>query len=178
MRKIVFLSSLLLASLACMPTLAQDNSSPQPASNAPEPPIHFYRVNLVVQEVDSNGKPTNSRTYATTVSTDKFRSGTIRAGSKVPIPSDRNGNFTYIDIGNNFDMRDVREFNRNLSINVKAEISSYTPSENAASQIVIRHNQWEAPVLIPIGKPTVIFSSDSLESKGAIQVIATVTPIP
>jgi hypothetical protein len=34
---------------------------------------------------------------------------------------------------------------------------------------------WDAPVLIPIGKPTVVFSSDALESKGGMQLVVTAT---
>ena len=34
-----------------------------------------------------------------------------------------------------------------------------------------------AIVLIPIGKATVVFTSDSLDSKGSMQVVATVTPL-
>jgi hypothetical protein len=40
---------------------------------------------------------------------------------------------------------------------------------------VIRQNSWQASVLIPVGKPTVVFSSDALENKGGMQVSMTAT---
>jgi hypothetical protein len=40
---------------------------------------------------------------------------------------------------------------------------------------VIRQNTWVGPVVIPVGKPTVVFSSDALESKGGMQVSVTAT---
>jgi hypothetical protein len=179
MRKMMLVFSLFLASLTCVHAFAQDNQSPQPASNVPEPPVHFYHLTLTVQDVDSSGKPINSRAYASTISTDPQHVGSdsIRTSSRMPVKT-TGDQFTYIDIGINFDVRNVHELNRQLSLQVKADISSFATMENANIAPIVRHNQWEAPVLIPIGKPTVIFSSDALDGKNAMQVVATVTPIP
>jgi hypothetical protein len=177
MRKLILAACILLAAFACpVIAAAQDDQKPKDEAK-PAEPIHFYHLTLVVQDVDANGKPINSRSYATNVNTDRYSVGSIRTGSKVAIPTDKSGQLAYIDIGINFDIRRVQEIDRQLSLQLKAEISSNTPADNSALAPVIRHNQWEAPVLIPIGKPTVIFSSDSLDSKGAMQVVATVTPI-
>jgi hypothetical protein len=32
-------------------------------------------------------------------------------------------------------------------------------------------------VLIPIGKPSVVFTSDSLDNKGSMQLVVTATPL-
>ncbi len=42
---------------------------------------------------------------------------------------------------------------------------------------VIRQNVWDSTVLVPIGKPTVVFSSDDLDSKGKMQVEVTATRV-
>jgi hypothetical protein len=39
----------------------------------------------------------------------------------------------------------------------------------------MRQNKWEAVVLIPIGKSTVVFSSDDLDNKGSMQMLVTAT---
>lgn len=173
MRKSILAACILLTTFA-IPAISLAQDKPAEAAK-PTEPIRYYRLTLIVQDVDSNNKPINSRSYVTTINTDRSFRGSIRTGSRVPVPGP--GGITYLDIGINFDVRDVQEVNRDLSLSVKAEISSYTPTEGSAIPPVIRHNQWEAPVLIPIGKPTVIFSSDSLESKNAMQVVAIVTPI-
>jgi hypothetical protein len=175
MRKSILAACILLSAFA-VPAISFAQDKPAEAAK-PVEPTHYYRLTLIVQDIDSNNKPINSRSYVTTITTDRSFRGSIRTGSKVPIPTDHNGGITYIDIGINFDVRDVLELNRNLSLNVKAQIMSYAPNENPALAPIIRQNQWEAPVLIPIGKPTVIFSSDSLESKNAMQVVAIVAPI-
>ncbi|MDE3062329.1 MAG: hypothetical protein KGJ51_04650, partial [Acidobacteriota bacterium] len=58
------------------------------------------------------------------------------------------------------------------------EISSIADSLDARiQQPIIRQNRWRAPVLVPLGKPTVVFKSDSLDSKGSLQVTVTATPL-
>lgn len=175
MRKSILATCILLTAFA-IPAISRAQDKPAEAAKVIEPD-RYYRLTLIVQDVDANNKPINSRSYVTTINTDRSFRGSIRTGSKVAIPGMEKGSIAYIDIGINFDVRDVREINRDLSLSVKAEITSYTPPANSDLAPVIRHNQWEAPVLIPIGKPTVIFSSDSLESKNAMQVVAIVTPI-
>ena len=190
MRKSILAACILFAAFA-VPAISFAQDQDKQAESAA--PVHFYRLTLTVQEVDSAGKPTNSRSYATTVNTDNKNpfSNSIRTNSRLPVAtgtvssgekaSTQNVQFTYIDIGTNFDVKDVKELGRQLSLHVKADISSNggdIPLGNTNYQEpIIRHNQWESPVLIPIGKPTVIFSSDALESKNAMQVVATVTPI-
>jgi hypothetical protein len=180
MRKSILAACILLTALAGpVISFAQDDQKPAEAAKpaAPAEQVRFYRLTLIVQEVDSNNKPINSRSYVTTISTDKNFRGSIRTGSKVAIPTGTTGVFTYIDMGINFDIRDAREFSHQLALQVKAEIMSNTPNQNSTSAPIIRNNQWEGPVIVPIGKPSVIFSSDSLENKNAMQVVAIVTPI-
>ncbi len=62
--------------------------------------------------------------------------------------------------------------------NLVADVSSVATTNDASlHQPVIRQNKWQASVLIPIGKATVVFTSDSLDSKGSMQVVVTATPL-
>jgi hypothetical protein len=180
MRKMILFTSLLFASLFSVPAIAQDNQSPQPADKTPTP-AHYFHLTFAVQELGTDGKPINSRSYATTVSTDR-RDASIRTTSQVPVLSGPIGSnstqYTFVDVGINFDIREVSELGHQLSLHVKAEVNSYLPPEKPADIAAVRrHNQWESSLLVPIGKPTTIFTSDSLDGKGAMQVTATVTPI-
>lgn len=179
MRKTIFVLCVLLAASAYTPALrAQDNNTQSTAKPA-EPP-HFYHLKLVVQELDADGKITNSRSYFTTVSTDKYSHNSIRTTSRVPVPAGAGGGYRYEDVGINFDVHGVHEYGRQLSLDIQAVVDGYVsvPAGSAVQGPVLRHNQWEAPVLIPIDKPAVIFTSDSPDSKGVMQVVATATPIP
>ena len=200
MRKITTLCCLLLLIPSCaLRARAQDTAKPPEAAKAPEPPGRYYHLEFVIQELGTDGKPTNSRTYSTIVTTDRSdRSesrSTIRTGSRVPIitgalhgttgDSKLEFQYQYLDVGVNIDTQDAREIGGQLAVYLKAEISSLAapaPSSSAitsanelANDPVIRQNSWQASVVIPIGKPTVVFSSDALESKGGMQLVVTAT---
>jgi hypothetical protein len=42
---------------------------------------------------------------------------------------------------------------------------------------VTRQNQWRSAVVIPVKKPTVVFSSDDVSSKRQLQLELTATPV-
>ena len=166
--------------------LAQEADKAQDAAKTPEPPAHFYRLEFVVQETSSDGKPTNSRTYSGSVSTSRTDRGfSMRTGSRVPIatgPSDNKNTptqFQYIDVGVSIDAHDARENGDRLALSLNADVSSLagTQNVNGSNEPVVRQNKWQASVLIPIGKPTVVFTSDVLDNKGGMQLVLTATPV-
>jgi hypothetical protein len=170
-------------------TLAQESTPAPEPTKAPQTPGHFYHIDFVVQELGADGKPVNIRSYAATVSTDPRDHGTsIRTGSRIPVatgsyPSGSpqalvNTQFQYVDVGVNIDARNAHEIGRQLSLDLVADVSSIGATNDASlHQPVIRQNKWQASVLIPIGKATVVFTSDSLDSKGSMQIVATATAL-
>lgn len=189
MRRIPLILSLLLWTLTLpLASRAQDADKPAESAKSAEATPSFYHLVFVVQEVDAGGKPVNSRTYTTTVSTDKHFWGQIRTGSRIPIAtgasssSDAKGSdytqIQYIDVGVNFDLGRVIEVGRQLSLDLTADVSSLADTiDSTTHRPVIRQNKWRASVIIPIGKATTIFSSDELDSKGSLQVTVTATPL-
>lgn len=189
MRKIPLIFCFLVLVSFGHTVFGQDSANAQEQAKASEAPAHFYHLDFVVQEMGADGKPTNSRTYTSTVSTGPHDRGTsIRTGSRIPVPTGAsssaanevlvNTQFQYVDVGVNIDARNARDMGRQLSIDLVADVSSVAPTADARiHQPVIRQNKWQAIVLIPIGKSTVVFTSDSLDSKGSMQVVATVTPL-
>jgi hypothetical protein len=150
----------------------------------------------VIQELGADGKPTNSRTYSIIVGTDRHQQfSAIRTGSRVPIVTGAlhgptgeateaklEYQYQYIDVGVNIDTQNIREVGHQLAIDLKAEISALAGSApSTASGLindpVIRQNSWQASVLIPIGKPTVVFSSDALDNKGGMHFVVTANPL-
>jgi hypothetical protein len=192
----ILCSLLLLTPAFALSARAQDTAKPPETAKAPEPPGHYYHLEFVIQELGSDGKPTNSRTYSTIVSTDRTEhTSAIRTGSRIPIitgalhGTSGDGKlefqYQYLDVGVNIDTQNVHEIGNQLAVYLKAEISSLaapaSPAPATGSELandpVIRQNSWFAPVVIPIGKATVVFSSDALESKGGMQLVVTVTPV-
>jgi hypothetical protein len=166
--------------------LAQDAPKTQEIAKAPEASAHYYRLDFVVEELGADAKPINSRSYSGTASTD-HNDGivSVRTGSRIPVVSGSSSgatnetNVQYIDVGVNIDAREVREVGDMLAIRLNAEISSLASPAGASepSTPIIRQTRWQAPVLIPIRKPTTVFTSDDLDSKGAMQLVVTATPL-
>lgn len=184
MRKFTLICSLLLGSLIPVGQVcAQDAQKADEASRSSGPAAHFYRVTFVVEEIGANEKPANSRTYTTTISTDPHFRGSIRTGSRIPVPTGPAGNsntqFQYVDTGIDFDMTSVVEIDHQLSLNLSADISSVADTKDPnLHEPVIRQNRWSAAVLIPIGKASTVFTSDSLDSPTNLRVSMTATPLP
>ena len=185
MRKLVLICTLLLGTLAPAGLVrAQDNAKPEEAIHSSDAALHFYRLTFLVEEVGANQKPINSRTYTTTVNTNPHFKGQIRTGSRIPVPTGPAGapgptQFQYVDTGINFDISAIAEIDRQLSLNLSAMISSVADTNDPALRVpVIRENRWSAAVLIPIGKPSLVFTSDALDSPGSLRVTMTATPLP
>jgi hypothetical protein len=190
MLKTSLICSLFLVALG-LPQASRAQDEPKPAAAEKVQPAapNFYHLVFVVEERGADNKVINSRTYTTTVDTDSRNPNvSIRTGSKVPIATGTysagesqalvNTQFQYIDVGVDFDIRNVIEVHNELALQLTAAISSMAETvDQHLHQPVIRQNKWEAPVLIPIGKPTVVFTSDSLDSKGSMQVMVTATPL-
>jgi hypothetical protein len=164
--------------------LAQESAKAADAARAPEAPAHYYHLEFVVQELGADGKPVNSRTYSSTASTDRSDlNASIRTGSRVPVAvGTANGapnTFQYMDVGINIDVRNTHEVNGKLAISLVADVSSLaTPTGlSQPSNPVVRNNRWQAPVLVPLNKPTVVFTSDALDTKGNMQLVVTATPM-
>ena len=62
-------------------------------------------------------------------------------------------------------------------LDITANVSSVDENDPTLHEPIIRQNQWLAVVLIPIGKPTVVCASDTLDSKGSMQLVVTATPV-
>jgi hypothetical protein len=184
---------LALAPVCLSVSSAQDPSKSQDAAKASDsakPPVHYYHLEFVFKELDAAGSPVNSRSYGMTVNTDPHGGqATIVSGSKSPIATGTyhtgadgdkmETQFQYLDIGIKIQARDVHETENQLTFNLKAEVSSLSgvPSAVAPADPIVRQNVCDAPVLIPIGKPTAVFKSDSLESKGSLELLVTATPL-
>jgi len=144
--------------------------------------LKFYKLDFVVKELDG-GKVLNSRSYSAIVSTKPGTSCHIRTNSRLLMPTSSDGTqFGAYDPGVNIDCGNVMDRQNDLSITVTAEVRSVSQdisaSSVAARQPVTRENKWDSTVVIPLKKPTVVFSSDDPTSKHQMQLELTATPIP
>ncbi|MGB9031477.1 MAG: sigma factor, partial [Acidobacteriaceae bacterium] len=85
-----------------------------------------------------------SRSYVETVSTQYDHPQQIRTGARIPVVN--GSSWQYMDVGVDFDVFSPKENGDKLAFNLTAD------------------------VVIPIGKATVVYSADDLDSKGKMQV--------
>jgi hypothetical protein len=145
----------------------------------------YYRLDIVVKELDG-AKVINSRAHALTVEANSRNSAQVRGGSKVPMATTTvsgtgagvSKQFNFYDIGINIDCREARELPGQLALYVNAEISSLVAAqEQGDTPPVVRQTRWSSPVVVPVKKPTTVFSSDDLAGSRKMQLEITATPI-
>lgn len=190
MRRTTVLCCLLAASFMAaqrMPAQESGEAAKSPESAKPaEPPSHFYHLELVIEQVDADGKPTNNRSYSTIVSTARADNGVnteIRTGAKVPLITGggKEGAFTqyqYQDVGVKIDARNPRDFAGKLTLYLAATVTSVADGKEPSglnTPPILGDNQWQGQVLIPIGKATTVFTSDDVHSKGSMRMVVTAT---
>ncbi len=143
----------------------------------------FYRMDFTAKELEG-GKVSNSRSYSMLVS--NTTRGSLRVGSRLPIQMGGQvggmvtTNIQYYDLGVNIDCKLIREMGNQLALELSTEISSVAQSDASNSSNlppVVRQNKWSSNVVVPIGKATVIFSSDDPGSKRTMQIEVTATPL-
>jgi hypothetical protein len=182
-----WLMAIVLTACAVSPAHGQVTTTQQTvesaSTKAPFVP-HYYHLVFVVKEMEG-GKVINSREYGMSIGTlENFMNNnqrSIRTGTKVPVESEQ-GKATYIDVGVNIDCRSVMEVGGRLAMDVSADISSIgSPkmegSGGARGMPMILANRWNSQVLVVLGKPTVLFSSDEVTSKRTLKLELTATEI-
>jgi hypothetical protein len=81
-----------------------------------------------------------------------------------------------MEVGVNLDCRNVRDLQSRLVLVVSADISRAGGEPTTPGQL-IHNTKWSSGVVVPIGKPTVIFASDDPTTKLQLQLELTATPI-
>jgi hypothetical protein len=134
----------------------------------------FYKLDFVVKEVEG-AKVLNARSYSMVASTDKSaQTASIRSGTKVPYTTG-GGQFNYAEVGVNIDCRSVQELAGELSMFISVDVSSTL--EQASANPIIRQNKWNSNIVIPLRKPTTVFTSDDATTKRQMQLEVTATPV-
>jgi hypothetical protein len=164
----------LLAAAMTAASFAQGEEAKKPA---PPSETSFFRLDLTVKELDG-GKTVNSREYFMIVATG-HNNNSLRTGTKVPYgPEDKR---SYQNVGLNLDCREIAvTASGGLSMALTADVSSVAEGDlksASAGLPVLRNSMWSSTVLVPIGRPTVVFSSDDLASKRRMQLEVTASAV-
>ncbi len=140
-----------------------------------------YKLDFTVSEMEE-GKKINTRQYAM-----NSRSGDaneIKIGTRVPVETNRQGEFQYLDVGTNIwcrlkDAADVASLGSNVLLNVKADITNFAMPEQQGQRVqpVIRQLRIEASTIGVPGKSLLVGTVDDPNSKRQFQLEVTVTKL-
>ncbi len=140
-----------------------------------------YKLDFTVSEMEE-GKKINTRQYAM-----NSRSGDaneIKIGTRVPVETNRQGEFQYLDVGTNIwcrlkDAADVASLRSNVLLNVKADITNFAMPEQQGQRVqpVIRQLRIEASTIGVPGKSLLVGTVDDPNSKRQFQLEVTVTKL-
>jgi len=161
--------------------LSSAQNAPAKGAAVPNAETKYFHLDFVIKDLEG-GKTVNARNYSMTVSTSKDRTS-IRSGNKLPVlagPRSANSSsdaaYTYVDVGTNIDCWNAEEVQGELALMVTAAVSIAADGPDGSAP-VIRQVKWNSPVIVPIRKPTVIFSSDDPSSKRQMELELTAVPI-
>jgi hypothetical protein len=164
----------------------------QPTGNAAyqKSPEHYFQLTFRVLDVSATGKIMDVRSYKEILASGPKSSNTssIRSSDRVPVitggtaPSITsslvNTQYQYIDVGTNIDANLAAVVNDSLLLHVAARISSISTAAPGSAKIpIIRQTSWDSNVTVPVGKPTIIFSSDNSADKGRAELELTARQI-
>jgi hypothetical protein len=147
--------------------------------------IGHYRLEFRVSELDGEKKLT-SRSYALLM--EPREKTMLRTSSRLPIASgsssEKEGTqFQYVDAGQSIDCTVVSQTERAVGMNISLELSNVALQEKPGDQVtpivpgqpIIQQVKTEARVMVELGKPTVVLSTDDPRSSHTFQVEVTAT---
>lgn len=191
-KRIKFASLLLVLAFAFSATGWSQETQKTDINSCQQSPERYFRLTFRVLDISPQDKVVDSKSYDTIIATGPKSQVTssIRTGDRVPVATGTysgsaipnnlvNTQFQYIDIGTKIDATRAAVTDQMLRLHVTADISSMSRTETIGSvhEPVIRQTSWESNVTVPIGKATLIFSSDDSSDKGKTELELTATPI-
>lgn len=172
---------LLAPALLCAQGTTQDHPD---TSSRPTGP-HLKLVYRTLQ-IGEDGKTLSSHSYSTIVMANAgFSASRIRSNDKVPIatgsPSSGNIEYQYQDVGTNIDANEAKLNGNQLTVNLSVALSEVAKNDVATEKLipapVVRQLNWQTDVIVTVGKPTIVFTSDNPSDTGKTELELTATEL-
>jgi hypothetical protein len=160
---------------------AQDTPEASPARTGP-----YLKLVYRALQIGEDGKAVSSRSYSTIVvaNTGHASPSQIRSDDKIPIvASSSNGDiqYQYQIVGTDIDTYGAKlsgsQLTLNLSVNLNEIAKSDVTAEKPITAPVVRQLKWQSDVIVTVGKPTIVFTSDSPSNTGKTELELTATEI-
>ena len=188
-------SALLVFALVFSLTAWSQESQPPTASSRhaslasyQQSPERFFRLTFRVLQISPEGKVIDGKSYDETVvsGTKSEKTSSIRTMDRVPVFNSDCGNSgtvscklsQVVSMGTNIDVQEVEIVGDTLHLHVTADLSTTSFKPPAKPEFPIhRDTRWNSYAIVPINKPTLIFSGDDNADKGKTELELTAVPI-
>jgi hypothetical protein len=165
-----------------------DNGSAQaPSRNSYEhSPERYFRLTFRVLNVSPEGKVMDSHSYIEVIATGpkSLPYSSVRTRDSVPVGCATAGNppdcppSQFADTGTDIDVQHIEIIGQTLRLYVSANISTLSFKPPASPKYPIhRSTKWASYVIVPINKPTLIFSADNSADRGKTELELMAVPI-
>ena len=152
-------------------TERRTGSGPDVPGVSSEKPMHAYRVDFSISELEE-GKKINVRHYALDVNSGNWNHTKI--GTRVPVSTPQTA-LQYMDVGTSIECR-LEEHGDDLDLTVRSEFSNFSSSsEQHSSQPIVRQINISGSTLATAGKPVILGAVDDPNSDRQFQLEATAT---
>ena len=169
----IFIAAL-LANGSVAQTAQQDSSSKSPSTQMQQP-VHPYRLDFSLIELDG-GKTVDSRQYSLNLSLGQ-PGGRIQIGNRVPVGTKNDGSFQYIDVGTTIGAS-LNERGGDLALNGYCEVTSVAPGQDTSNaHPILRTLQINTNGPVTEGKRTILGVADDPDSKRQFELDVTVTEL-
>jgi hypothetical protein len=173
MRIAAIVSAILLAPALLCGQGTQDT----PNASSPQAGPHLKLVYRTLQ-IREDGKVVSSHSYSIIViaNTEHGSPSEIRSDDKVPIvvsASSGNTQYQYQNVGTEIDTDRAKLSGNRLTVNLTVNLNEIAKSVSAAEKSleapVVRQLRWQSDVMVTLGQPTIVFSSDNPSDNGKTQ---------
>jgi hypothetical protein len=163
---------------------AQGTQDTPEASSAQTSP-HLKLVYRTIQ-IGQDGKAVSSHSYSTIVvaNTEHASQSQIRSDDKVPIAvnaSSGNIEYQYQNVGTDIDTYGAKLSGDRLTVNLTVNLNEIAKrdviAEKSITAPVVRQLRWQSDVIVTMGKPTIVFTSDDPSGTGKTELELTATEI-
>jgi hypothetical protein len=152
-----------------------------PQESKPTDSANTYKLDYVFSELQDNRR-VNARSYTVLLRvTEKV---VVKIGTRVPIltgsSKDSRSEIQYLDIGANIDCLVKHEFDSGIELMTNADTSSVVAEPvggNHTADPVIRQVRYNLDNVVPLGKQTLLGSSDEVDGTRRFQIEVTATKV-
>jgi hypothetical protein len=159
----------------------QETPEASPAQTGP-----YLKLVYRTLQIAEDGKAVSSHSYSTIVvaNTGRASPSQIRSDDKIPIVTGRSSSgdiqYQYQVVGTDIDTYGAKLSGNQLTVNLSVNLNEIAKSDVTAEKPVapvVRQLKWQSDVIVILGKPTIVFTSDSPSDTGKTELELTATEI-